>query len=120
MNNQLDINEFKTLTGLSVAANDSSTQGVYTGSVDGENKYVTVVLMEYNVPISYKGITPIRVFNYGMNQARVVGMGNAAPNTQATWGGDNLANMHVDVNGSDGTDSADIISSGKLMYTLVR
>ena len=121
LNNQLDINEFKTLTGLSVAANDSSTQGIYTGSVDGENKYVTVVLMEYNVPISYKGITPIReVFNYGMNKTRVVGMGNVAPNTQATWGGDNLSNMHVDVNGSDGTGSADIISSGKLMYTLVR
>lgn len=121
LNNQLDKNEFETLTGLRVAETDTEHEGIYTGSVDGENRYVTVVLMEYNVPISYKGITPIReVFNYGMNQARVVGMGNAAPNTQATWGGDNLANMHVDVNGSDGTDSADIISSGKLMYTLVR
>lgn len=121
LNNQLDKNEFKTLTGMDVAANASSTEGIYIGSVDGENKYVTVVLMEYNVPISYKGITPIReVFNYGMNRTRVVGMGNTAPNTQATWGGDTATNMYVDANGSNGTGSADIISSGRLMYTLVR
>lgn len=121
LNNPLDINEFKTLTGLSVAATDTEHEGIYIGSVDGENRYVTVVLMEYNVPISYKGITPIReVFNYGMNQTRVVGMGNEAPNTQSTWGGDTATNMHIDVNGSNGTESADIISSGKLMYTLVR
>lgn len=129
-----DAIEFNQVTGMSKSAVNSQIQGL--GTVSGanskaENNFVTVVGIEYQIPISYVGITPIKkIFNYTWNQ-EVKGINDTTPGyATKSWSAEGLSDLGTGTaNGIDylkagginaSNASGQIPASGELTYTLIR
>lgn len=133
---------FKDLTGM-------SADSLGRGNDKAENNIVTVVGINYEIPVSYKGITPIkRVFNYIWDMEVGGYNGTATPSTiHQDWGEEALSSVssardatgHVTgtptaitwlqaggrkaatgETGMSETNSGALPSVGHLTYTLIR
>lgn len=133
LKNDSDRNKFKLDTGIS-AKSDATSYGLrYENTADREDNYfVTAVEIEYQVPISYIGITPIKnIFNYAWNK-EVAGFQSQGANTggiDREWANEDLATVanSMDDSAADGieilnatSDSNALATLGKLTYILVR
>ena len=153
-----DLEEFAYITGMSKNEAEADWRGASRASystsetdstrvTSKENDYVTVVGIEYRIPISYTGITPIkRIFNWVWN-TEVSGFKDAAGNNgagnldNANWSGENARNnvggnnntaiQYLNAGGSRTSDTGtDVKSAGGidglldhmavLQYTLIR
>ena len=116
---------FKQLTGISADAVGNS-QGLAIGDtanltalVDGqdERKNVCVAFIEYSLPVSYKGVTPIRnIFEWVWNrETRVQGLADSAPtHANKSW------NDREQTLKGGGTGDNSLPTSGQLIYYIVR
>lgn len=118
-----DQKAFNDITGLKIKQAGVAGDGISIKTdVSGdakENYYVTVVGIEYEMPVSYTGITPIKkIFSYAWEH-EVKGLGETAPDKGASpWSGDTKQNLTS--GGLSGDDDGQLSSTGKLIYTLVR
>lgn len=115
--------EFKNVTGLKVVAKGTAGDGIKIDFSDKNNRnyFVTVVGIEYNMPVSYQGITPLKnIFDYAW-RAEVKGLSDEEPQAKtgnSPWTGYNEQNMTS--GGIEGSDNSSLKTTGKLIYTLIR
>lgn len=118
MRDAADVQKLKDRTNI-----DGSRLGLTSGNgSDQSNNYVTIVGIEYNVPVAYEGITPIRsVFNYAWNHEvegyiKPDGSGGYTNVASLHW---NDASQNFNGGGLEST-SGTILTEGKLIYSLIR
>lgn len=116
-------NEFESVTGLKVVDKDTAGNGIKIdlGDTENRNYFVTVVGIEYKMPVSYQGITPLKnIFDYvwrtevkGLSDEEVVAKTGNSP-----WAGYNEQDMTS--GGLEGNSDSSLNTTGKLIYTLIR
>ena len=117
MRNDSDRNRLKELTNI-----DGSQLGLTSGNgSDQSNNYVTVVGIEYDVPVSYVGITPIkRVFNWLWNnevEGYISPSGGGYTNTTSlAWTDDTQRFQGGGLNRTMGVRTTE----GRLTYQIIR
>lgn len=106
---------FHKLTGLNIKNKGAAGAGITVNATpNNPNYYVTVVEIDYTVPVSYQGITPLKnIFDY-LWKTEVQGLSDTAP----TEKGDkpNVFGAKPTLTSKGG----ELSSTGKLIYTLVR
>lgn len=121
--------KFKSLTGM-----DANRLGL--ASDDAENNKITVVGINYTIPVSYIGITPIRrIFNYTWNNQAAGFSGNGYSSAvDQQWADEALASVgngvhdgieELEAGGLFSNDDStlptnSVPTTGRLIYTLVR
>ena len=117
-------NRFKRLTGIDASGADANSDGLaigdttnltaLTGGAD-ERKNICIAFIEYEMPVSYKGVTPIRNIFEWVWKNEVQGMKDQAPNlTDQTW------NNSTQLLTGGGTGDTTLPTSGQLVYYVVR
>ena len=135
LTNSSDAMEFYNKTGITTKEMASlNVKGISTtANSDGrvDNNLVTVVGINYRIPISYVGITPIkRIFNYVWDN-EVAGLDGTVDGTlDGEWANEKLASVdngtadgieYLQAGGINGNNSGGLFETvGSLEYTLIR
>ena len=124
LKNPTDKSEFRRLTGIN-ADNDGHSQGLaigdtanltaLTASGEDERKNVCVAFIEYSLPVSYKGITPIKNIFEWVWTNEVEGTEDTAPVLVDQYWNDRAQTLT-----GGGRGSATLPTSGQLIYYVVR
>lgn len=120
-----DASRFRTLTGIDPTGSVGNSQGLGIGDIsnltattasgEDERQNICVAYIEYSLPVSYKGITPIKNIFEWVWKNEVQGMENSAPDlADQTWNDDT-----EDLTGG-GEGNSTLPTSGKLIYYVVR
>ncbi len=133
LNNPSDLAEFSSITHIDNAASLGFTYGGgyedYIGSSEDERSNVCIVGINYDIPISYEGITPLRrlaefVWGYDVDGYVAQGSGDA---TDGHVRGDkghywNTTPIRMESGGFEGNNEAKGVLPvpGKLIYYVVR
>lgn len=115
---------FKKLTGIDASGSSANSNGLAIGDTTNltaltsgadERKNICVAFIEYEMPVSYKGITPIRSIFEWVWQREVQGMASSAPNLEdKTW------NNSTQLLKGGGAGDNTLPTSGQLIYYVVR
>lgn len=119
--------KFNNLTGMS-ASKVGSNAGLGLDGIESDNKCVTVVGIEYRMPVSYIGITRIKnIFNFVWNnEVKGFNGDDAGITNKESWAEESLSQVGTNAGGiqylkSGGTFGNNTLpSTGRLIYTLVR
>lgn len=126
ISNDSDANRFEQLTGIDVdgggsagslglAVGDTTNLTTIHDEVGDERQNICVAFIEYSLPVSYRGITPIkRIFEWVWTN-EVQGMEDETPVLEDQYWNDTPENL---TGGGEGNST--LPTSGKLVYYIVR
>lgn len=116
LTNKQDKDKFYELTNIEADKLGYLFDADALGIDNDERQRVCIAAIEYSMPVSYKGITPIKnVFNYVWDKEVVEGVdGTTSYNREYSWN-DSTATM---TGGGEGDNT--LPTSGKILYYMIR